>query len=88
MGLWRQLMDSDKYEKKYRESQSKQLLSRSSSRSLGTLDFMEGQASAEIGIGNTYAGTSWNTGNGMLVTTSANAAPTSTYSLTSALSMK
>lgn len=87
MELWGQLFSPD-----YKKRDEKFFPKRS--RSLGTQDFMGEQTSAGTGIGiqNTYHTSTncanWNAGNGMLVTTSATTAPSSTYSLTSALSMK
>ena len=83
-------MDASEYEKKYRQAQV-----RSKSRSLETQDWME-QAKLGGGQNINYVGdtdfsvqrSSWNTGDGMLVTTSTNAAPSNTYTLSSALSMK
>lgn len=88
-------MDANEYEKKYRKAQEKSLVKRS--RSLGTQDWMEqanlgnAQNINYLNDGNmdfSVQRSSWNTGDGMTVTTSTTGEPSKTYTLSSALSMK
>ncbi len=101
-GLFKQLMSAQEYEQKYRSApRGREKALKAKTRSLGTTDWM-GQADLlegaqninymDSGLGSgldfSVQRSSWNTGDGMTVTTSTPNVPSQTYTLTSALSMK